>query len=199
LPWVLARMPDGYRPIVVDNASTDDSAALARSLGVLAVHEPQRGFGAACKCGLDASISDIVCFMDCDGSLDPRELPRVAGPIQNDEADLVLGARLPEPFAWPVHARAANRLLALEIRRRTGIRLTDIGPMRACKRTPLLQLDIRDRRSGWPLEMVLSAIREEWRIHEVGVTYRRRLGASKVTGTLRGSLQAIGDMGRVLR
>jgi glycosyltransferase involved in cell wall biosynthesis len=199
LPWVLARMPDRYRPIVVDNASTDDSAALARSLGVLVVHEPQRGFGAACKRGLDASTSDIVCFMDCDRSLDPSELPRVAGPIQTNEADLVLGARVPERFAWPIHARAANRLLVLEIRRRTGIRLTDIGPMRAGRRTPLLQLDIRDRRSGWPLEMVLSAIRDDWRIHEVDVTYRRRSGASKVTGTLRGSLQAIGDMGRVLR
>jgi glycosyltransferase involved in cell wall biosynthesis len=199
LPWVLDRIPDGYRPIVVDNASTDGSAAVASSLGAFVVHEAQRGFGAACKRGLDASTTDIICFMDCDGSLDPAELPLVAGPIENDEADLVLGARDPERFAWPVHARIANRMLALEIGRRTGVRLTDIGPMRAARRTPLSHLGIRDRRSGWPLEMVLSAIRAEWRIQETCVTYRRRSGRSKVTGTLRGSVEAIGDMGRVLR
>ena len=93
LPWVLARMPAGYEPIVVDNGSTDGSGALAASLGARVVHEPRPGFGAACFAGLRAARADVVCFMDCDASLDPRELPRVADPVAAGDADLVLGAR----------------------------------------------------------------------------------------------------------
>src|SRR6476659_5648778 len=112
LPWVLERMPAGYVPIVVDNGSTDGSGELAASLGARVVHEPQPGFGAACWAGLQAAGAELVCFMDCDGSFDPRELPRVADPVAAGTADLVLGARRPTTRgAWPLHARAANRLL----------------------------------------------------------------------------------------
>jgi glycosyltransferase involved in cell wall biosynthesis len=199
LPWVLARFPTQFRPIVVDNGSTDRSADLARSLGVDVVEEPRRGFGAACRRGLEYATSDIVCFMDSDGSLDPRDLAKVSDPVATGNSDLIIGARADEPSAWPFHARVANRVLAFEIRRRTGVAVTDVGPMRAARRAPLLALGIGDRRSGWPLEMVLRAIAAGWRVSEVAVPYRARCGASKVTGTVRGTLQAIGDMGKVLR
>jgi glycosyltransferase involved in cell wall biosynthesis len=199
IPGVLAAFPPGYRPIVVDNGSTDGSAAIAREHGALVVAEPQPGFGAACFAGLSAASSEVVCFMDCDGSLDPRELPLVAGPVVAGDADLVMGSRSAEPGAWPLHARIANRALSLMVRRRS-IRVTDIGPMRAAGREPLLALGLRDRRFGWPLEMVLRAGDAGWRIEEVPVTYRRRDGGrSKVTGTLRGTLRTIGDMSKAMR
>ncbi len=198
LPWVLDRMPDGYRPLVVDNGSTDGSPELARELGAEVVHEPARGFGAACFAGLSAARSDVVCFMDCDGSLDPQELPLVTERLTGS-AELVLGRRLAESGAWPVHARFANAVLARELRRRTGAPLRDLGPMRAASRTGLLDLGIRDRRFGWPLEMVLRAAEAGWRIEEVGVVYRARSGRSKVTGTVRGTARAVRDMAGALR
>ena len=198
LPWILTRMPPGARPIVVDNGSRDGSAAIARAHGALVVVEPARGFGAACWTGLRAATAEVVCFMDADASLDPLELARVSSPVLNGDADLVLGARVSQPGAWPVHARVANRLLARELRRRSGAPLTDLGPMRAARRAPLLDLGIADRRFGWPLEMVLRAAAAGWRIDEVAVTYRPRVGRSKVTGTVRGTARAVSDMARVL-
>jgi len=195
IPWVLDRMPDGYEPIVVDNGSADGSGPLAARLGARVVHEPQRGFGAACWAGLAAARAGVVCFMDCDASFDPAELPRVAGPVAAGERDLVLGAR---HGSWPLHARAANALLAAELRRRTGVPLRDLGPMRAARTEALLALGMRDRRFGWPLEMVLRAAAAGWRIDEVGVTYHPRAGRSKVTGTVRGSFRAVRDMAAVL-
>jgi len=194
LPWVLERMPAGYTPIVVDNNSTDGSGELAASLGAQVVRETTPGFGAACFAGLTAASAEIVCFMDCDASFDPQDLPRVTAPLEH--ADLVLGARRGKQ---PPHARAANALLAFELRRRTHIAITDIGPMRAARREALLGLNIRDRRFGWPLEMVLRAAAAGWRIEEVEVPYHPRAGRSKVTGTLRGTLRAVRDMGAVLR
>jgi glycosyltransferase involved in cell wall biosynthesis len=196
LPWVLARMPAGYDPIVVDNGSTDGSSELARRLGARVVPEPRPGFGSACFAGLLAARGEIVCFMDCDASLDPRDLPSVAGPVIAGEADLVLGARR---GAGPLHARVANRVLALELRRRTGARLTDLGPMRAVRRERLLALGVADRRFGWPLEMVLRAGRAGWIVREVPVAHHQRRGRSKVTGTVRGTARAIRDMAAVLR
>ena len=198
LPFVLGRMPPGYRPIVVDNGSADGSAGIAAELGALVVHEPRRGFGAACHAGLLAATADVVCFLDCDGSFDPADLPRVAGPVLTGEADLLLGQRRPTSRgAWPPHARLANRLLALRIRRRTGVRLGDLGPMRAARREALLGLDIADRRFGYPLEMVLKAAEANWRIGQTDVPYAPRTGKSKVTGTVAGTVKAVGDMRRV--
>jgi glycosyltransferase involved in cell wall biosynthesis len=198
LPWVLERLPAGYVPVVVDNGSTDGSGALAARLGARVVDEPQRGFGAACWAGLRAAEDDVVCFMDCDASFDPRQLPRVADPVRAGRIDLVLGARAAAPGAWPAHARIANAALAWELRRRAGVPLRDLGPMRAARRSELLALGVRDRRFGWPLEMVLRAAAAGWRIDEVVVDYRPRAGRSKVTGTVRGTIRAVRDMAAVL-
>ena len=195
---VLAALPAGFRAIVVDNGSSDGSGEIARELGAEVVHEPVAGFGAACYAGLRAAGSDVVCFMDCDGSLDAAELPLVAGPVDSGRLDLALGSRQAERGAWPLHARLANRALALMVRRHAG-RLSDIGPMRAARREPLLELGLRDRRFGWPLEMVLRAADSGWRIEEVPVSYRKREGRSKVTGTLRGTVRTIADMTRAMR
>jgi glycosyltransferase involved in cell wall biosynthesis len=199
LPWVLARIPQGYTPLVVDNGSSDGSVQIAAALGAHVVHEPQRGFGAACYAGLLAARGDVVCFMDCDASLDPRDLPRVGEPVVSGRADLVLGARGAEHGAMAPHARLANRVLTLELRRRSGLVLRDLGPMRAARREALLALGIRDRRFGWPLEMVLRAAHAGWRIEEVPIAYHPRTGRSKVTGTVRGTARAVRDMRAVLR
>ncbi len=196
---VIEAMPHGYRAIVADNGSTDGSGDVARAAGALVVVEPQRGFGAACWAGLQAATDDVVCFMDADGSLDPADLPLVADPVLAGNADLVLGRRMAERGAWPAHARLANRFLAAEIRRRTDVTLRDIGPMRAARRQDLIELGLRDRRFGWPLEMVLLAASAGWRIEEVPVPYREREGRSKVTGTVRGTARAVRDMSRILR
>jgi glycosyltransferase involved in cell wall biosynthesis len=199
LPWVLERMPADARPIVVDNASTDGSAAIARALGATVVTETTRGFGAACFAGLEAADHVVVSFMDCDASLDPGDLWRVAGPVREDRADLMLGRRIAEPGAWPVHARWGNRLIAAAIGRRLGLRLGDLGPMRAMRRKAVLELELRDRRFGWPFEMVLAAGAAGWRIAETPVPYRARAGTSKVTGTALGTAKALRDLTRVMR
>lgn len=201
LPQVLAGLPAGYRAIVADNGSTDGSAEVARAHGAKVVHVPLRGFGAAVHTGLEAATADVVCIVDADGSFDLRQLPRVADPVLAGQADLVLGRRIPAGAgAWPWHARQANRLLAWRMRRGLGIRLHDLGPMRAARRTALLDLDLRDRRFGYPLEMVVAAARRNWRIHEVPVTYAPRAEGtkSKVTGTVAGTARAARDMAKVL-
>ncbi len=199
LPGVLAAMPKGYRPLVVDNGSTDGSGELAAELGAQVVSEGRPGFGAACFAGLDAARTDLVCFMDCDGSFDPAELPLVTGPVLAGRAQMGMGRRIPEPGAWPAHARIANLVIASELRRRTGYDLRDLGPMRAASRVGLLELGILDRRFGWPLEMVLRAAAAGWRVEEVPVAYRRREGRSKGTGTVKGTARAVRDMAAALR
>ncbi|MEU6606285.1 glycosyltransferase family 2 protein [Streptomyces shenzhenensis] len=199
LPWVLGRVPAGWRALVVDNGSTDGSAEVARGLGATVVPEPRRGFGAACHAGLTAATADIVCFCDCDGSLDPALLVPFVREVRAGRADLVLGRRLPRGRgAWPAHARAGNRVLARLLRRRTGLRLHDLGPLRAARREPLLALGLTDRRSGYPLEMVVRAADAGWRVTERDVPYLPRTGASKVTGTWRGTWHAVRDMRQVL-
>jgi glycosyltransferase involved in cell wall biosynthesis len=199
LPWVLSRMPAGFHPLVADNGSTDASASIAVEHGATVVRVPQRGFGAACHAGLMAAASDIVCFMDADASLDPRDLPQVAGPVRLGSADLVLGRRMTTSLgSWPVHARIANKVLAVELRRRTGVRLRDLGPMRCARRAQLLGLGLSDRRFGYPLEMVMAAANADWRIDEVDIPYLPRSGRSKVTGTVSGTVRTVRDMRRVL-
>ncbi|MFB8400713.1 glycosyltransferase family 2 protein [Streptomyces sp. NPDC055912] len=199
LPWVLARIPPGWRAIVVDNGSADGSAALAAELGATVVHEPRRGFGAACHAGLLASEAEFVCFCDCDASLDPGLLPGLVRRVADGSADLVLGRRRPTGAgAWPAHARAGNLALSWLLRRRTGLRLRDLGPLRAARREELLALGLSDRRSGYPLQMVVRAADAGWRVEEADVPYRPRTGRSKVTGTWKGTWQAVHDMRRVL-
>jgi glycosyltransferase involved in cell wall biosynthesis len=199
LPGILSRLPQGYRAIVVDNGSTDDSAAVARAHGALVVSEPRRGFGSAAHAGLLAASAPLVAFCDADGSMDPADLPLVVDPVAAGEADLVLGRRRPTTRgAWPLHARIANRGLAVLMRRATGLRLHDLGPMRAARREAMLDLGLLDRRSGYPLETVLRGNAARWRIVEVDVPYSPRVGRSKVTGTVRGTITAIGDMSRLL-
>ena len=198
LPWVLSRLPAGYRAVVADNGSTDGSPEVAAAHGATVVHATPKGFGAAAYAGLEACTDDVVCFLDADGSLDPQQLPRVVEPLLAG-ADLVLGRRHLAPGSMPLHARLGNREVARRLRRRTGVSVHDIGPMRAARRAPLLALGIEDRRFGWPLEMVVRAARAGWTVVEVDVDYVPRTGRSKVTGTVRGTARAVRDMDRVLR
>jgi dTDP-L-rhamnose 4-epimerase len=199
LPWVLSRMPEGYLPIVADNGSTDGSAEIAAGYGARVVHVPQRGFGAACHAGLLEATSGIVCVMDADASFDPGDLPVVADPVLAGDVDLMLGRRaMRGRGAWPLHARIGNKVLAAELRRRIGVPVRDLGPMRAARREALLALGLSDRRFGYPLEMVVRAAQAGWRIAETDVPYYPRTGKSKVTGTLGGTVRTVRDMRRVL-
>ena len=200
LPWVLSRLPAGYRAIVADNGSTDGSAAIAAQLGATVVAVPQRGFGAAAHAGLQAATADVVCFCDADGSMDPAQLPRVVDPVRAGDAEFVLGRRRPVRGAWPLHARVANVALTRMMRGRTGLRLHDLGPMRAARRSALLDLGITDRRFGYPLEMVTRAADAGWRVREVDVDYGLRTAGSrsKVTGTVLGTVRTVRDMRGVL-
>ena len=198
LPWVLSRIPTGARAIVVDNGSSDGSAAIAAELGALVVACGQRGYGAACDAGLRAATAEIVAFCDCDASIDPADALRLSERLA-DGADLVLSRRrATSRRAWPVHARLANRELARRLRRHTGVDLHDVGPLRVARREALLQLDLRDRRCGFPVETIVKAARAGWRIDEVDVAYSPRVGRSKVTGTARGTAAAIRDINAVL-
>ncbi len=197
---VLQRLPPGYRGIVVDNGSTDRSAELARAAGAIVVSESVRGFGSAAHAGLLAATAPLVAFCDADGSMDPAELVAFAELVTTGAADLVLGRRIPTTRgAWPWHARLANRVLARLMRSATDVGLHDLGPLRIARREALLALELRDRRSGYPLEMVLSAAAAGWTILERPTRYSPRVGRSKVTGTVRGTIIAVLDMSRLLR
>jgi dTDP-L-rhamnose 4-epimerase len=201
LPWVLSRLPAGYRGIVADNGSTDGSAEVAVAHGATVVRVVQRGFGAAAHAGLEAATADVVCFCDADGSMDPAELAGLVAPVTAGDADLVLGRRRPTTRgAWPAHARVANVALTVLLRRRTGLRLHDLGPMRAARRADLLALDLTDRRFGYPLEMVTRAADDGWRVLERDVAYAPRTEGtrSKVTGTVLGTVRTVRDMSAVL-
>jgi glycosyltransferase involved in cell wall biosynthesis len=199
LPWVLGRLPAGVRAVVVDNGSTDGSAELAAGLGALVVPCTIRGYGAACNAGLEAATAPVVAFLDADASLDPRQLVRVTAPVLGGQIELMMGRRRPiSRSAWPWHLRLANAELSRRIRRRTGVQLRDLGPMRAARREALLGLQLRDRRSGYPLETVVKAADAGWRIAEVDVDYLPRSGRSKVTGTPLGAARAVLDMSKVL-
>ncbi len=200
LPGVLAALPAGYRAIVVDNGSTDGSPEVAAAHGATVVHEPRRGYGAAVHTGLEHARSEVVCFLDADGSLDPAELvPLVAAVTAG--AQLAVGRRVPvRRGVWPWHARAGNLVLATILRRR-GLPVSDIAPARAVRRQDLLDLGVRDRAFGYPLELLLRAARARWRVVELDVAYRpRALGTkSKVSGSVRGTARAVRDMAGVLR
>jgi glycosyltransferase involved in cell wall biosynthesis len=198
LPWVLDRIPADARAIVVDNGSQDGSAHVAAQHGATVVECAQRGYGAACHAGLEAAEAEFVAVCDCDATLDPSDVSRFVTMLRAG-ADLVVGRRVPSGRgAWPIGARLANMELARRVRHRTGVALRDIGPLRVARREPLLALPIADRRSGYPVETVLRAAQAGWTIAGADVPYVPRVGRSKVTGTLRGSLQAVLDMSAVL-
>jgi glycosyltransferase involved in cell wall biosynthesis len=199
LPWILGRMPAGFRPLVIDNGSHDGSAEVAADLGATVVHAVRRGYGAACHAGLVAATAPLVAVMDADASLDPEQLPEIVAPLVRGEAELVVGVRRPahrRAQAWTL--RVANAELARRVRRRTGLSLRDIGPMRAAHREALLELDVRDRRSGYPVETVVRAADAGWRIVAVDTDYLLRRGRSKVTGTPLGAWRAVRDISTVL-
>ena len=196
LPGVLAAMPPGYRAIVVDNGSRDGSPRVAVEHGATVVYEPRRGYGAAVHTGLTAASTDVVCVLDCDGSLDAADLPRLVAAVRDGDAELAVGRRVPASRgAWPWHARAGNAVLARSLRRR-GLPVNDIGPVRAGRREALLDLGVTDRAFGYPLELLLRAHAAGWRVVEIDVAYHRRAAGtrSKVSGTVRGTLRAVRDM-----
>ncbi len=203
LPAVFATVPIGYRIILVDNGSADRSGEVARSLGAQVVSEERRGYGSAVNAGLLAATADIVAVLDCDGSLDPAQLPALVAAIAAGTADLAVGRRRPSsPGAWPWHARAGNRLLAAVLSRSVpGLRLRDLAPVRVARRLELLGLDVRDRRSGYPVETLIRAARAGWRIHEHEMSYGRRAAGttSKISGSVTGTVVATGDILRTVQ
>jgi len=188
--------------IVVDNASTDATAAVAREAGARVVSEPRRGYGAACFAGVTAipPDADVAVFIDADGSQRPEEIPQVLAPILAGRADLVLGARVLARH-HPLHAAAGTRLVARFIAWRWRLSISDVGPLRAIRMDLLSRLRMRDRASGWPVEMVVKAAALGARIVEVPVSHSPRIaGQSKVSGTFRGTVRAgYGFLSAVLR
>jgi glycosyltransferase involved in cell wall biosynthesis len=200
LPAVLAALPAGWPVLVVDNGSTDGTAAVARAHGARVVTEPRRGYGAAVHTGLTAARADLVAVLDGDGSLDASVLPEMAGAVASGASDLAVGRRVPQARGvWPWHARGANMLIAALLRRR-GVPVHDIAPIRVARRAALLGLGVADRGFGYPLELLLRAGAAGWRIAESPVPYRARAGGrSKVSGSVRGSIRAGRDMAGLLR
>lgn len=196
---VLEALPSGVRVVVCDNGSTDRTAEVARGHGATVVREERRGYGQACLTALaelprlGARDDDLVCFLDADFSDDPTELEAVLGPLREDSADLVVGSRVlgeREPGALLPQARWGNWLATRCIRWITGVAFTDLGPFRALRHGSLRALGMEDRAFGWTVEMQLKAASGGLRCVEVPVSYRRRIGQSKITGTVRGTFLA---------
>lgn len=179
--------------IVVDNGSTDRTAAVAAAAGARVVREPRRGYGSACRAGVGAAAGDILVFLDGDRNEDPAEMDRVLAPVLAGQADLVVGSRVRGPTgpgALSPQQRAGNRVVTALLRWLYGLRLTDIGPYRAIRAAALHDLGLEHPTYGWPVEMIVKAARRGYRIVEVPVSCRPRLGRSKVGGTVTGSLLA---------
>jgi glycosyltransferase involved in cell wall biosynthesis len=180
--------------VVVDNGSTDETAKKAALAGARVVFEPRPGYGSACLTGAKAAAdADVLVFLDGDRSDDPRQLDIVAGPVLDNRADLVIGSRIKgvlEKGAMPLHGRLGNRLIVSILRLLYGANITDIGSFRAIKSQTLFDLRMEQMTYGWPVEMVVKAARKGLRIQSVPINYRRRIGKSKVTGTIRGTVLA---------
>jgi glycosyltransferase involved in cell wall biosynthesis len=201
LPALLTAFPPGLVPLVVDNGSRDGTALVARSLGVRVIHEPVPGYGAAVHAGVLAARPGPVAVMDADGSLEPGCLVELVHLVADGRADLAVARRRPvQGGSWPWHARLGTALVAARLRRRTGLPVHDIAPVRVCDRDALLGLGVADRRFGYPLELLVCAGRARWTVVERDVPYRRRAPGtrSKVSGSVRGSWQAARDFRAVL-
>lgn len=198
LDRVLEDLPreDVQEVLVVDNGSTDGTAAVARARGATVVEEPRRGYGRACLTGIERAgrrPPDIVVFLDGDFSDDPREMPSLVGPIARGEADLVIGSRVRgerQTGALLPQAVIGNWIATRLIRWLYGFRYTDLGPFRAIRWSSLRSLAMADEDFGWTVEMQIKALRRGLRVVEIPVSYRPRIGTSKISGTLAGSAKA---------
>ncbi len=199
LPGVLADLPDGYRALVVDNNSTDETAEVARRHGAEVVAESRPGYGAAVHAGVVAATTPIVAVLDADGSLDPRELPALVDDVEGG-ADMAIGRRRAAPgLKWPWHARLGTAAVCWRLRTRHGLAVHDIAPMRVARRDALLALGVTDRRSGYPLELLVRAAQAGWTVTERDVAYGARTGGtSKVSGSVKGSAIAAWDFWKVI-
>jgi glycosyltransferase involved in cell wall biosynthesis len=180
--------------IVVDNGSTDGTGAQARRAGATVVREERRGYGYACKAGvLAATDAEVIVLLDGDAADDPQDLPRVLEPLIEDAADLVVGSRARgtrERGSMTPQQVLGNRLAAFLMSRLYGVEVSDLGPFRAIRLRDLLALEMQEMGYGWSVEMMVKAARAGYRYREVPVRYHRRIGISKVGGTLKGSLKA---------
>jgi glycosyltransferase involved in cell wall biosynthesis len=188
----------------VDGGSIDGTPSIAERLGARVVREPRRGYGRACLTGLaHAADPEVVVFLDGDYSDRPAELPGLLEPIVRGQADVVLGSRLGalrQPGAMPWHAVFGNRLAAALVNRLYGLSLTDLGPFRAARSEVLAQLDLAEATYGWAVEMIVKAARLGFRVAEVPVSYYPRIGRSKISGTVRGTIgAAFGIFGTIFR
>jgi len=199
LPGVLAALPQGYRVIVVNNGSSDGTAEVASAHGAQVVDEPAPGYGSAVHAGVLAATADVVCVLDGDGSMDPAELPLLVAKL-HEGADLAVGRRIPlASSGWPWHARLGNAMIAARLRVKYGLDVHDIGAIRAVGRVALLELGVRNRRSGYPLELLVRASAAGWTVAEVDVTYApRTAGKSKVSGSVLGTVRAVRDFSAAL-
>ena len=199
LPGVLAALPVGYTALVVDNNSTDGTAEVARAHGAAVFTEFRPGYGSAVHAGVVAARTPIVAVLDGDGSLDPGELPALVDDVERG-ADLAIGRRRAAPgLSWPWHARLGTAAVCWRLRNRYGLQVHDIAPMRVARREALLSLEVSDRRSGYPLELLVRAARAGWVVVERDVVYGPRTGGrSKVSGSVRGSATAALDFWRAI-
>lgn len=201
LAELLPSLPTGLHPVVVDNGSTDGTAAVARSLGATVVSEERPGYGAAVHAGLLAARREYVAVMDGDGSFSGHDVLPLLAEVAAGRADLAVGRRRPTGAGvWPWHARAGNALVVAWLRNRVHLPVHDIAPMRVCRRDALLALEVQDRRFGYPVELLQRATLAGWRIVERDVAYGPRAAGtrSKVSGSVRGTLRTARDFARVL-
>lgn len=201
LPALLEAVPACFGVIVVDNGSVDGTAEVAGRHGARVVRESLPGYGAAVHAGIEASVAEYVAVMDGDGSMDPREVVRLLDVVVAGDATMALGRRRPiRAGIWPWHARAGNAVVLWWLRRRTGLTVRDIAPMRVCRRLDLVALDLRDRRFGYPVELLVKARAAGWVLIEADIDYFPRAAGtrSKVSGSVRGSARAARDFARVL-
>jgi len=194
-------VPREIEVIVVDNGSSDGTAEVAADLGAIVVLEARPGYGAAVHAGISAATSPLVAVMDGDGSMDPRELTALIEKVESGQATMAVGRRRPTRLGvWPWHARLGNRVVLAWLRRRTGLDVHDIAPMRVCGRQELLDLGVLDRRFGYPVELLARSQRAGWVILESDISYRPRAVStrSKISGSLIGTLRTARDFAKVL-